>query len=244
MGLTRARLPWLLLALAGVAIALRLGWWQWDRAAQKQALQAALDARAALPPLDAGELVARAATTDAAELRYRRVHLRGRWLAEHAVYLDNRSLDGRPGFIVVMPLAWTGGAVLVQRGWVARDGGQRARLPPLATPAGEVEVAGLVAPWPTHYFEFVDAAAAASGPIRQNLDLAAYRREIGVAVLPLSVQQVGAAGDDGLVRRWPAPSLDHHKNLGYAFQWWALAVLIIALYVWTQFLRNRRRGAR
>ena len=52
-----------------------LGLWQLDRAAQKRALQAALDSRAALPPLDARDLAA--SPEAAAAQHHRRVRLEG-----------------------------------------------------------------------------------------------------------------------------------------------------------------------
>jgi surfeit locus 1 family protein len=54
------------------------------------------------------------------------------------------------------------------------------------------------------------------------------------------VQQTGAASE-GLLRQWPQAGSGAEKNYGYAFQWWAIAVLIAILYVWFQFVLPRRR---
>jgi surfeit locus 1 family protein len=229
-----------LAALAAVALALRLGFWQLDRAAQKIALQASLDARGREPPLTAAELARDAAAVPAQA--FRRVRLAGTWATERTVYLDNRQMDGKVGFFVVTPLALAapGGAVLVQRGWVARDFTNRAALPALATPADVVTVNGVVAPAPSRLFEFDDSA---SGPIRQNLDIASFARESGLDLLPLSVMQQDQAGTaaDGLVRHWPAPAIDVQKHYGYAVQWFAIAAGIVFLYVWHRFIRPGRR---
>lgn len=250
----RRRLAVLVAAVVVAAGTARLGAWQLDRAAQKQALQAALDARGALPPLGRDDLAA-VADAAASQFHHRRVVLRGRWLAEHTVWLDNRQMGGRPGFFVVTPLAWPGGAVAVQRGWVPRDNDVRTRLPAVVTPAGEVEVRGRIAPPPARLHEF---DAAAEGPIRQNLDLAAWGREIGVPLPPLSVRQEddapadaspaasprarpAPASPDGLLRRWPPPALDVQKHHGYAFQWFALSAVTTGLYVWFQIVQPRRR---
>ena len=104
---------------------------------------------------------------------------------------------------------------------------------------------GLIAPPPARLYEF---DAAASGPIRQNLDLAAYAGETGLRLLPLSVMQEHTPqdADDGLLREWPRPTLDVHKHYGYAFQWFALCALTAGLYVWFQLIRpwrQRRRHA-
>ena len=131
MNATALRIVILVAAIAAAAATARLGWWQWDRAAQKEALQAAIDTRAALPPAGAAELAATVADGGAA-LLHRQVVVRGHWLAERTLFLDNRVMNARPGFIVVTPLQWPGGTVLVQRGWVARDAADRTRLPQLA----------------------------------------------------------------------------------------------------------------
>jgi surfeit locus 1 family protein len=49
-----------------------------------------------------------------------------------------------------------------------------------------------------------------------------------------------AGAPPALGREWPAPAAGVHKHLGYAFQWFALSTLTIALYVWFQILRPRR----
>lgn len=225
---------WVVLVAAVLAAALtaRLGVWQLDRAAQKVALQAALDAEAAKPAID------NAALGGEGQL-HRRVVLRGHWLAEHTIWLDNRPMDGRSGFFVVTPLrlAGRGDIVLVQRGWAPRNQLDRQRLPVLATPAGEVEVQGRLAASPSRLYELGEGAA---GVIRQNLDPAAFAAESGLKLLPLTVVQTAAA-DDGLSRHWPAPDLGLQKHYGYAFQWFALCALILVLYVWFQLVRPRLR---
>jgi len=99
-----------------------------------------------------------------------------------------------------------------------------------------VAVDGIVAPPPSRLFEF---AGSASGPIRQNLDLASFVRETGLDLLPLSVQQQTAPGSpaDGLERHWPAPAIDVQKHYGYAFQWFALAAALALFHVWHRFIR-------
>ena len=236
----------LLLAVAvfSAALTARLGVWQLDRARQKLDLQQQILSRAALAPLPQA-MLARSAG-DAQAQQYRRTSLRGRWLSEHTIYLDNRQMNSRQGFYVLTPLLLDDGdAVLVQRGWSPRDFVDRNRLVPLDTPAGEVVVTGRIAPPPSRLFAF---GGAELGRIRQNVDLEALAREIGVPLRPLSVQQtdlvVTPAGDsaqvgDLLQRQWPAPAADVSKNQGYALQWFALCALITGLYVWFQLLRPR-----
>jgi surfeit locus 1 family protein len=102
-----------------------------------------------------------------------------------------------------------------------------------------VRVEGHIAPGITRLYEF---EAGASGPIRQNLDVASYASQIGRHLRPLAVVQSedGLAAADGLRRQWSPAVLDVSKHHGYAFQWFALSALIAGLYVWFQLLRPRR----
>ena len=113
-----ARLRFALITLAAVATALlttRLGVWQLSRADEKITLQAAVEQQALQPLLEALPDDAQPAPT----WHHRRVRLQGRWSSPHTVYLDNRQMNGRPGFFVVTPLVLADGrAVLVQRGWL------------------------------------------------------------------------------------------------------------------------------
>ena len=234
----------LLAALAGVILTANLGAWQLRRAAQKVAMQSALDERAQMPVLSASTVAFD--RESAASLHYRAVRLRGHWVPARSVFLENRQMQGRVGFYLVTPLQLDGrpGSVLVQRGWVPRDAQDRTRVPDVPTPAGLVEVVGHIAPPPSRLYEFT---AAASGVIRQNLDLDGYTIETGLRLAPWSVQQADspATMNDGLLRGWLRPAVDVQKHYGYAAQWFALCALMTGLYVWFQLVRPRlRRHAR
>jgi surfeit locus 1 family protein len=216
-----------------VASTLALGRWQLSRAAQKEALQASIEAQATLPPLDGPALILRAG--QAAELQ-RRVTLRGHWLAAHTVFLDNRQMNSKPGLYVVTPLQLEGSpaVVLVQRGWVARNFIDRTSLPRIETPPGVIEIQGRIVPPPSKLYEL---GGPEMGRIRQNLDMTRFSAELGVPLLPVSVQQMGAASE-GLLREWPQVATGVATHYGYAFQWFALSALIAILYVWFQIVRR------
>lgn len=229
----------LVATLVGMGVTARLGVWQLDRAAQKTALQAAIDARSQRPALQMGNLPLSEAQAQAEV--HRLVVLRGEWKQGATIFLDNRQMNGRPGFFVMTPLMLApGDAVLVQRGWVPRDLHDRTRVPQVPTPAGPIELKGRLALAPARLFDFAPGAPA-SGPIRQNLVLADHSRELGVALRPWTVLQSEEAptAGDGLLRQWPRFAADVHKHYGYAFQWFGLCALMAGLYVWFQLLRPR-----
>ena len=220
-------------------------------------------APATWPAATTGKVLTVPAATSAEGLIDQPVVVQGRWLPQFTVYLDNRQMNGRQGFFVMTPFQVedTRRVVLVQRGWAPRDFIDRARLPVVGTPAGRVDHSGRLMRSPGRLFEFAtgtqDGAASApveaasgvvganlSSPIRQNIDLSAFRAETGLPLWDLMLLETGSASD-GLQRDWPEPRFGTEKHHGYAFQWFGIGVLIAVLYVWFQlvprFRANRPR---
>jgi surfeit locus 1 family protein len=204
-----------------------------------KALQAVIEARQSLPLIDNRALNA---NRNVADVLHRQALLKGTWLAEHTVYLDNRPMNGETGFFVVTPLALEGSVqvVLVQRGWIRRDFTNRTRLAPIATPSGPVSVRGRIAPPPSKLYAFKGVE---SGLIRQNLDTPAFGAQTGLPLQEFSLVQTDSAAD-GLSRDWAAPNLGVDKHYGYAFQWFGLCGLVLFLFVWFQLVQPLRTKLR
>lgn len=239
---TSIRQRWLIvsLALLSAALTFSLGLWQLGRADQKSALQEARTEQSVKVALDGRSLgTARDAEATRVGLIHRRIVMSGHWLPEHTVYLENRQMNGKPGFFVLTPfrIEGTEAVILVQRGWAQRSFNDRAALPPIQTPVGRVEVQGHLAPWPSRLYDF---GGAEQGPIRQNLDLQAFRQETGLLLLEVSLLQSGPPSE-GLLREWPVVASGVEKHHGYAFQWFGLSALIALLYVWFQIVQPRRK---
>lgn len=220
-------------AVSGVLITAALGNWQLSRAAQKLALQADIAEQSAKPPMTAKSL---RALPDAAQALHRRATIRGFWVKDATVYLENRPMNGHVGFVVVTPLVMEAGseAILVQRGWVPRNFESRGDVPALETPLGMVDVEGMITPPPSKLYE---PGPSAHGLIRQNIDLPQFQTETGLTLLPVTLQQAGTASQV-LQRDRPPVSLGVEKNKGYAFQWFGLSCLIAGLYLWFQVIRR------
>ncbi len=236
--------PWVigLAALLAASLTVSLGLWQLRRADQKLGLQAAMAQRQALPPLSNADL---RASDDTQAMWHRPAALRGLWVAEATVFLDNRQMDQRQGFYVVTPLRLTsdGRLLLVQRGWVPRDFQDRTKVPEVPTPVNtEVVVSGRMAAAPAKVYELGHSG---SGPIRQNLYIGDVAKALDANVIDGSLVQlapVASSPDDGLERHWPAVAVDVHKHHGYAFQWFGLSALIVFLYVWFQIISPWRQA--
>ena len=229
-----------LAAVVGVLVTLLLGRWQLGRAHEREAQQAAIAAQAGLPAIGNKALMAVQGPADGL---HRTAQLRGTWQAAFTVFLDNRQMQGKPGFYVLTPLLLEGSksSIVVQRGWVQRNFSDREALPQLGASAGLVEVEGRLAGPPPRLLELGGAAENSSvvkgpqsGAIRQNLNLQAFATETGLHLLPVTLLQMGESSE-GLLRDWPQVASGASKNYGYAVQWFALSALIAGLYLWFQF---------
>lgn len=221
-------------AAAGIALTLALGQWQIGRAGYKQSLQQRYDARTREPVLRIGGQV-----LERDALLFRRVEVRGEFVPQHTVFVDNRMYQHRPGYHVATPLRIAGSQrhVLVNRGWVA--GNRDRSLPQVNTPAGEQVVQGIAVAYSERYLEL--SAQVAEGPIRQNLVLERYRQESGLDLQPFVIQQdstVNDAANDRLVQVWSRPDLGRNTHLAYAFQWYALSFAIFIYYLVTHVKRR------
>lgn len=225
-----------------VYVTASLGFWQLDRARQKQALAHQYEQGSALPPLDLNLSVSSRPDP------WQPVRVAGQWLPGVSLLLDNRALNGRPGYWVVGVLQLPQGQahLAVLRGWVERrfDG-----LPNWTTPEGPVQLEGRVLSHiPRLYALSADQALDFSQPqvqVMQNIEIDQLAQASGLDLLPFAVQQTSAA-QDGLLRSWEPPLFDTNKHRGYALQWFifaGFALLVLGVAV-VRSIRSNRRGPR
>ena len=252
---------WALIALAGIGMAAALGMWQLGRAHTKEAVAAQIKMQNQGLVLDNNALAAikNIATQSHPQLVHRRVRLHGQWAHDDTAYLDNRPMAARVGFYVLTPLLLTGGdqVVWVQRGWVPRDFQDRTRIAALPQTREEVVIEGRVLAAVPRIYELgkeVGAinsaqvkASARDHRIWQNLpqvEFSATQKLLPFAIVQTQptrlASDTNALEADGLLRDWPPIDAGLAKHYGYAFQWFALALLILVLYVWFQFIAPRR----
>ncbi len=222
-------------AVIVAAIGFSLGQWQTRRASEKLAIEARQQARESQAPTDLGR-----AMQTPEEVEFRRVKVRGEFVPEWTVYLDNRPYKGAAGFHVMTPMKIANSDlhVLVARGWVKRDVTDRAKLPPISTPTGMVEIEGIARRSAGHVLQLGNTEMLTPRAIVQNVDAADFEKAAGMKMHSFVLEQVGDL-KDGLVRDWPRPSTGVEKHQGYAFQWYALAVTALLFFVATGFRRGK-----
>lgn len=202
------------------------------RRADERRAQAAEHAAAQREPQ--AELSGQAVTAEAFENR--RVVVRGRFLPEHTIYLDNRQRSGRVGYEVATPLHIEGGPmhVLVLRGWLAA-GPRREVLPEVRTAEGVQQVSGIAR---TRIAQrYAPEAPAPGSRVWQNLSVEAVGAATGLALQPVLIEQHSDSGD-ALLRDWPEAGIGAEKNEMYALQWYSLAGLSAVLFLVLSFRRH------
>lgn len=211
-----------LLLLAVAAACTRLGAWQLERAAQKQDT---LDAFAGAPQLPLEDALDTGA-------RWALVRARGEFDPTRHVLLDNQLLAGRVGVHVFTPFRTDDGPwLMVNRGWLPLE--DRRRLPVFDTPPGPVTVHGRLAPSPVPGRQLGEADRLERDNWPQLVTYyragdigAALGADIAEPVLWLAPDAPGGfAGRD-----WQPVTMTPSRHVGYAVQWFALA--LTALVIW------------
>jgi surfeit locus 1 family protein len=211
-----------------MALFIALGMWQLDRAAQKRTAFAEFERRGDAPRVDLN----RRGIIDTAELPGYRAAAAGRYLGT-TVLLDNQMHQGRAGYLVYTAFKLDGRqeSVLVNRGWI-NAGADRSRAPKLATPIVSQRLEGRLSRPPQRGLRLEGSdriQPLADGMWRvQGIDFAALTSTVGAELLPIIVQLDGNA-PDGFVRTWMPPGRGESRHLGYALQWFALAVTVMVV---------------
>lgn len=222
MSLARQLALWALPALLVAAGLAQLGRWQLARAAEKEALLAGIEAARGAPLVDLGDL------DPGADLRFRAVRVRGDFLADRQVLLDNQLRGGQPGVRAYVPLRLRGSdrLLLVDRGWLARP--ERSVPPaPVRLPGGDVELEGLLLAPP-------GAALALGAPeppgwplLVTRIDLPDLAHRLGAPLLDCVLEDRATPRAESI----RAGMLPPERHRGYAVQWFGLSLTVILLYL-------------
>jgi surfeit locus 1 family protein len=211
-----------------LVLLLSLGTWQLDRAKQKRDFQAAYTAAQQAAPRP----VSRAA--DLVRLpRYEPVRMYGSYDGARQSLLDAQVHRGTAGYRVWTPFVLdSGGTVLVDRGWVP-SGAERSDLPEIGVGSAQRTVSGLVAPLPSPGIRVGAVEGVDEGWPRRLLwpDAATLERLWGADIVPVIVL-LSPQADDGFVREWePATAIPPERHVGYAVQWYGLAVALVVIFL-------------
>lgn len=228
--------PALTLVLLALALVfLRLGLWQLDRKAEREAL---FESFRNAPEMSIGQALE-------SEVEFARVAANGQYDPTRHVLLDNRIWNGRTGVHVLTPFTLRDGhTLLVNRGWLPLAADRRS-LPEVATEAGARLLQGrLVRPAPGGpRLGEDDVLATDRWPqLVTYLDLASVAAALGEPLLPWMLQLDAGEASGFEDRQWQPAVTQPRQHSAYAVQWLALAATAAVIWVVLGLRRGRQRG--
>ncbi|KAA0442363.1 MAG: SURF1 family protein [Candidatus Thioglobus sp.] len=217
-------LPALLISLTLWGL-VELGFWQLDRAEQKRTIENAIIAAQSSPPqpLSAAELLGK---------EYYQVLLKGHYDSAKQFIYDNQIVNSNAGYYVLTPFVLdAGSAILVNRGFIPWNG-KRSKLANIQVSQQPISIqARLIKP--SQRIKLKQSQPSKIFPLLiQSLDIDQLSQLSGYQIVPM-LAQLDASATNGFYRKWQPFYGSINKHLGYAVQWFlmALALSIIAAYL-------------
>lgn len=224
---------WMALAtFVMMAVCIKLGMWQYDKAETRRALQDQLNARLTESAVNLPDKL------DSLEnWRFKSVKFGGQYDTRYQLLLDNQVQNMVAGYHVYTPMQVEGSSlyVLVNRGWVPRmpaKVGELPKPPTIATPQGKQEIEGDIG-LPANKFFTLEAPIEKTGawqPVWQHLDMQRYAQTVPFKVRPFIVR-LDPKSNGGFVRNWPPPGERVTMHLGYAYQWFGFALTLLVIFI-------------
>jgi surfeit locus 1 family protein len=209
-----------------------LGLWQLDRLQWKLGLIAEVQRNLAAPPLSLD-----AARKLGPNAQYHRVALDGRFENAKETYLFATDDEGAPVYHVIAPFETRRGTFLVDRGSVPKE-----RLGPATRRAGQIGgETRLVGVWrtpdsPGWFTPLPDRAHR----IWYAHDLAAIAKADGIALrAPVIIEADATPNPGGLPKGGQTRVTFRNEHLQYAITWFALAAVLLGVYIAYHISRGR-----
>jgi cytochrome oxidase assembly protein ShyY1 len=208
---------------------IRLGFWQLQRAEEKRTIQQLVEQQQELPPQPVEIILTD--VEDDSQVLYRHALNLGLFDQKHYWLIENRTLNGKNGFEVVTPFnLMSGHTILVNRGWVAGTG-YRDQLPLINTPTEELIIKGQLVKPSVNQLLIGEVKPLGDWPrVILQMDVDVMEKELGRPLLPW-ILQVDAESAYAFQTNWTVMNASVSKHLGYAYQWFAMALTLLVLTI-------------
>lgn len=214
-------------------LCVKLGFWQLNKAAIKQALQLQLTTRQGEPAVALPDKI-----IGLENWRYKRVKFSGQFDTRYQILLDNQVENTVAGYHVLTPVRVQDSKlyVLVDRGWIPRataDVGAKIATPDIASPQSIQQLEGDIGLPAAKFFTLETRVKDESQwqTVWQHLDMARYAKSVPFAVQPFVVRLSPISKAGGFLRNWPPPGERVSMHLGYAYQWFGFALTLLVIFI-------------
>lgn len=221
--------PLSILVIFVLPVLAKLGFWQLERADEKEKILSSVAKVKKLPitnwqamGLESGQLV----------------KISGHFTDKEYWLLDNRIHRGQVGFEILMPFVSNNEVILVNRGWVKGDLSRR-KLPEVETPSDEVLLTGRIhRNIKNSLVEYISTegwpkiiSAVEPAQMYQELEVDTAGRNTAGHNTVDSVVRLQGDSQGALITDWPAVNVRPEKHTAYAVQWFAMALALLIMYI-------------
>lgn len=224
---------WIFL-LAFLPLLIILGFWQLDRAEEKRAMQAQMDANRSAVAETLEQLQRQP------DPSWRPLYLQGRFDPERIWLLDNRIRGGKAGVEVLQVFDdhASGDSLIVNRGWIPWP--DRRQRPTVATPDQDVQLDAEALPSAELGFTLGQSGGTSDWPkLISRVDLESMAAGVERPLLGWTAR-LKTGSQAAFKLDWPALPMTASKHTAYAVQWFALAIALLALFIWAGFQSEHR----
>ena len=209
-----------ILILATMAFLVSLGFWQLDRADQKRTIEASIQ------KANTGVVELIINQNELLNKEYYEVRLQGSYIGDKQFIYDNQIVDQSSGYYVLTPFVLTGqsNAIMINRGFIPWNG-RRDQLDDIAVDSTYREIKIQVSR-PIKRIELKTSDISNQFPVLiQAIDFDVIE-EISSTSFVDVIGLLDPSSDDGFVRKWEPYTGSIEKHIGYAIQWFLMALVL------------------
>jgi len=227
---------WLVLTVLVFVGLVKLGFWQSDRALQKEQRLARIEMLNSQTPISLSQLI----SFDSNEsINDYPVRINGTFNKDFVFLLDNQVNKRGLGYRVFQIVETDKFAVLVNLGWVLGSI-NRQELPDVVALKGEHEFIGNIRLIESGIMLMEQDFQNKKWPLRvQQIELDKFSTIIGRKLLPFVVY-LDKNEIIGFEKSWKPIVMPPEKHRAYAFQWFSLSIAWLVLMIWFAFFSNKK----
>ena len=231
--------PMVLFTMLVFSLLIKLGFWQSDRALEKEQRQQRISELSQQQALTLTQVLALRDLPDG--INDLPIELDGVFVEDKVFLLDNQPDEGRLGYRVYQVMTTNDYAVLVNLGWV-QGSIDRNVLPAVTAMTGQYVITGHVREVEVGMQLQAQNLANPSWPLRvQQIELDKFSPLITKKLLPFVVY-LDKTEAIGYKKNWQAIVMPPEKHRAYAFQWFSLALAWISLMIWAAIKMSKNQN--
>lgn len=231
--------PMVLFTMLVFSLLIKLGFWQSDRALEKEQRQQRISELSQQQALTLTQVLALRDLPDG--INDLPIELDGVFVEDKVFLLDNQPDEGRLGYRVYQVMTTNDYAVLVNLGWV-QGSIDRNVLPAVTAMTGQHVITGHVREVEVGMQLQAQNLANPSWPLRvQQIELDKFSPLITKKLLPFVVY-LDKTEAIGYKKNWQAIVMPPEKHRAYAFQWFSLALAWISLMIWAAIKMSKNQN--